>query len=139
MKIWSFFYGAYMNLKVLKSLNVIPEKYEVAKLNGFDISIKPRANVLPSSQQCVYGIIAKISHDELNRLYAPNALGEMYLPQAVLVETLDGKWVSVICYIVPVMEPKEPTYDYVDKIITPAKELNFPEWYIKRLEDFKTQ
>ncbi len=47
-KVWIFFYGSYMNLAVLQEMNYMPEKWAVAKLSGFDIVIRPRANLIRS-------------------------------------------------------------------------------------------
>ena len=67
---------------------------------------------------------------------ASEQLGEVYLPEAVLVETSDNKWQPALCYICPEMKPRPAAQDYVDRIVKPAKEFGFPEWYIKRLESF---
>ncbi len=138
-KVWIFFYGSYMNFNVLKEVSFSPERWEVARLSGFDIRIQPRANLVRSEQHCVYGIIATATHQELSRLYAhaKDVLGEVYLPEAVLVETLEGKWKPALCYICPAMEPRPAANDYIDRIVGPAKELGFPSWYIDRLESFR--
>ena len=138
-KVWTFFYGSYMNLNVLKEADLIPEQHEVAKLNGFDIQIRPLANLIRSDQHCVYGIIATATHDELRRLYAhaEHVLGGIYLPEAVLVERRDGTWKPTLCYIAPAMEPQPAAREYVDRIVGPAKEYGFPAWYIERLESFR--
>ena len=87
-KVWTFFYGSFINLDVLRILGVVPEKHEAARLSGFDIKIQPLANVIRSEKDCVYGIVALVSHDELRKLYdyAKNELGTVYLPVPVLVE-----------------------------------------------------
>jgi len=138
-KIWTFFYGSYMNFNVLKEVNYILEQWEAAKLHGFDIVIQPRANLARSEPHCVYGIVATATHQELDRLYAhaQNVLGEIYLPEAVLVETLDGNWKPALCYICPAMQPRPAANDYIDRIVGPAREFKFPEWYIERLESFR--
>ena len=138
-RVWTFFYGSYMNFEVLREVNYVPEKWAVAKLSGFAIAIRPRANLIRSDQHCVYGIIATATHQELSRLYAhaQNVLGEIYLPEAVLVETLDGKWQSALCYLCPEMKLQPAAKDYVDRIVKPATEWGFPEWYIKHLESFR--
>jgi len=138
-RVWAFFYGSYINLNVLREVNYVPEKWEVARLAGFDIRIQPRANLLRSEQRSVYGILATGTHAELNRLYAhaKDILGEVYLPEAVLVETRDGKWKPALCYICPAMEPRPAAKDYVERIVTPAREYGFPAWYIERLESFR--
>ncbi|PWT90193.1 MAG: hypothetical protein C5B54_07600 [Acidobacteria bacterium] len=137
-QIWTFFYGSYMNLDVLKQVNYKPEKWEVAKLNGYDIRISPRANLFRSDRDCVYGIVATAKHSELDRLYAhaQNVLGELYLPEAVLVETMKHKFLPALCYICPKMKPRPAAKDYVDRIVAPAKKLGFPKWYIEKLKSF---
>jgi hypothetical protein len=138
-KVWTFFYGSYINLNVLKEVNFVPERWEVARLHGFDIRIQPRANLVRSDQHSVYGIIATATHAELDHLYAhaKDVLGEVYLPEAVLVETLDGKWQPALCYICPEMEPRSAANDYIDRIAGPAREYGFPDGYIQQLERFR--
>ncbi len=134
-----FFYGSYINMDVLREVEYSPEKFEVARLAGFDICIRPRANLTRSNQHSVYGILATGRHAELGRLYvhAKDVLGETYLPEAVLAETLDGKWQPALCYICPDMAPRAATNDYIDRIVTPARKYGFPDWYVERLEGFR--
>ena len=137
-KVWVFFYGSYMNFDVLKEVDFTPEQWEVAKVSGFDIIIQPRANLVVSDRRCVYGILVSATHAELNRLYAhaKGVLGETYLPEAVLAETLSAGYRPALCYIAPSMEAKPAANDYVERILAPAKQFNFPSWYIERLESF---
>ena len=139
-KVWTIFYGSYMNLDVLKEVDLVPEHYEVARLDGFDIRIAPLANLVRSEKHCVYGIVATATHGELKRLYAhaEHVLGGVYLPEAVLVQTLDLTWRPTLCYIAPLMNPSSASDDYIDRIITPAREYGFPEWYIERLDSFRS-
>ena len=138
-EVWTFFYGSYINLEVLKEVDLVPDHYEVATLNGFDIRIQPLANLVRSDQKCVYGIVATATHAELGRLYqhAEHVLGGVYLPEAVLTKTKDDKWRAALCYSSPSMEPKPATNDYIDRIVEPAKAYGFPTWYIERLESFR--
>ncbi len=46
--VWTFFYGSYMNFDVLREVNLVPQQHEVAQLDGFDIRIAPRANLVRS-------------------------------------------------------------------------------------------
>jgi len=138
-KVWTFFYGSYINLTVLKEIELVPEQYEVAKLSGFDIQIQPLANLIRSDQHCVYGIVATATHEELSRLYAhaEHVLGGVYLPEAVLTETRSGTWRPALCYIAPSIDSQPAAQDYIDRIVEPAKVYQFPEWYIERLERFR--
>jgi hypothetical protein len=134
-----FFYGSYMNLAVLREVGLVPERWEVARLGGFDIQIAPLANLVRSAQHCVYGIVATATHRELDRLYAHarDVLGETYLPEAVLVETLDGKCRPALCYLCPEMRPAPADAAYVERVAAPAREHGFPAWYVQRIEGFR--
>ncbi len=138
-KVWTFFYGSYINFDVLKEVDLVPDEYEVARLSGFDIQIQPLANLTKSDEHSVYGIVASATHEELGRLYqhAEHVLGGVYLPEAVLTETKDGKLRPALCYIAPSIEPKPAANEYIDRIVAPAKEYGFPAWYIERLESFR--
>lgn len=138
-KVWVFFYGSYINFDVLHGVGYVPEQWEVARLSGFDIVIRPLANLVPSDQDSVYGIAATATHRELQRLYAhaQDVLGETYLPQAVLVQTRDGKLRPALCYLAPAMTPAPAAADYVDRIAGPARTFSFPDWYVRRIESFR--
>ena len=139
-EVWTFFYGSNMDLDVLKAVDYIPQKVEVARLSGYDIVISPLANLVRSSQDCVYGILASGSHDELERLYGRyvhDKLGATYLPYPVSCERRDGSLITALCYLCPSMEPAATNDAYLDKITGPARDFEFPEWYINRLEAFR--
>jgi hypothetical protein len=127
-------------LDVLREIGFAAEQWEVARLSGFDIQIRPRATLVRSGQHCVYGILATGTHTELSDLYAHSrdVLGQVYLPEAVLTETLDGKSRPALCYICPAMDPQPTASDYLDKIVMPARKYGFPEWYVERLEAFRS-
>jgi hypothetical protein len=137
--VWTFFYGSYMNRRVLAEVDLEPGRFEAARLSGFDIRIAPRANLVRSDADTVYGVLATATHAELERLYAHarDVLGETYLPEAVLAQSLDGRWQPALCYIASAMEPHRAAPAYVDRILVPARELGFPAWYLSRLEAFR--
>ena len=137
-RVWVFFYGSYMNLDVLREVDLVPGECEVASLTGFEITINPRANLVTSDKSVVYGIATTATHSELGRLYshATNVLGETYLPHAVLVHGRSGAWRAALCYIAPVMIARPAARDYVDRIVRPAREFGFPNWYVAHLESF---
>lgn len=138
-KVWTFFYGSYINRAVLGEVNYVPQQVEVARVAGFNIRIRPRANLVAAEEHLVYGILATGTHSELDRLYehARDILGEVYLPEAVLAQTLDGKFRPALCYICPAMADSPPSADYLDRILGSAREYSFPQWYIDRLESFR--
>ncbi len=138
--VWTFFYGSNMNLDILKAVDYIPKQVETAILQGYDIRIRPLANLFRSDRHCVYGILATGTHDELDRLYGRyvhEELGATYLPHAVLCEKLDGTFLPALCYLCPEMETASTTNEYLDRIVGPARTFGFPDWYIERLEDYR--
>jgi hypothetical protein len=137
-KVWTFFYGSYINFDVLKEVELEPTEWEVACVHGYDIKIEPRANLERSDADTVYGILATATHKQLDNLYAHalDVLGETYLPEAVLAETLDRNWRPALCYICPDMEPRSADPDYVARILGPARQYGFPSWYLDRLARF---
>lgn len=137
--IYTFFYGSFINPDVLKQANFIAHSPETAKLYGYDIIIKPFANLIRSEEQCVYGILASSTPAELSRLYAAakSTLQLDYLPEAVLAETNNGKLVPALCYICPEMKDAQPSDEYIDKIFKPAQTFGFPDWYLNKLNSFR--
>lgn len=138
-KVWVFFYGSYMNRSVLGEVGLVPEEVDVARVAGWDIQIKPRANLVRAETASVHGILTRATHDELERLYthAREKLGEVYLPEAVLCETRRGTWRPALCYICPDMVPHPAEAAYVDRIVDAACEHGLPAGYVTRLEAFR--
>lgn len=131
-----FFYGSYMNRLVLEEASLRLARFEVARLDAYDIRIAPRANLVPAPGRSVYGLLAEPTHAELSRLYAhaQDVLGETYLPHPVLVQTEAGGWLPALCYIAAEMTPQPPEPAYVQRIVAPAREHGFPARYVEHLE-----
>ena len=138
-KVAVFFYGSYMNRAVLKEAGLAPERFEVAKLNGFEIEIRPLANLALSDAGYTYGLLTLATHVELERLYAHarEVLGGTYLPRAVVVEVQGGGLQPALCYIAPSLEPRLADNEYIDRVVGPARQHGFPQWYLEHLESFR--
>lgn len=134
-RVRTFFYGSFINQDVLKESGVEPREIEVAKLAGYDIRIEPLANLVRSEQHAVYGILAGVTHRELEALYSQDWVG-VYHPEPVLAETRDGKLVPALCYISPETDGSPASADYIRRIVRPAEEYGFPGWFIERLKSF---
>lgn len=137
-KVWTFWYGSYMNPAVLAEVDLRPESFQVARLDGYDISIEPLANLVPTDGASVYGVLAQATHEELDRLYAHarSVLGAVYLPEAVLVQTRDLTWRAALCYIAGAMAPRPAERAYIERILRPARDFGFPSWYVEKIERF---
>ena len=69
-EVWVFFYGSYINRDVLAQAGLAPSRWEVARLDGFELVVRPRANLVRSDRHCAWGVLATATHRELDRLYA---------------------------------------------------------------------
>jgi hypothetical protein len=60
------------------------------------------------------------------------------VPEPVLVQTHEQRWLPVFCYISHSMKPGPVTDGaYVERILRPGRDFGFPQWYIQRLESFR--
>lgn len=138
-KVWVFFYGSYINVTVLKEVDLIPGEVEPATLAGFDLKIAPRANLIRAPQSVVYGILAKATHAELARLYSEHAkgkLGETYLPEAVVATDLNGKLRPALTYVSHDMVDRPAEDAYIERIAQPAEAFGFPADYVAKIRNF---
>ena len=137
-RVWVFFYGTFMSPGVLNEYGVTPGRIVPARLNGFDLSIRPRGNLVRSDRSCAYGVIAEVTHEDLGRLYLDleERFGLKYLPEPVLAEALDGTVRPVLCYIAPHMEDGQATSEYVGQLAEAVRSANLPEWYAEFIESF---
>ena len=131
-----FFYGSFINVDVLKDVDVVPETLVVTRLHGWEIQIAPLANLVPKDQGVVYGVNADCSHEELERLYSQSWVGT-YLPEPVLVEIVKtGGYVPAVTYVKWDVQEGRAAADYVERIAGPGERLGFPPWYLDHLRSF---
>jgi nitrobindin-like protein/AIG2 family protein len=133
-----FFYGSYMSRDVLRGVDIVPSRLEVAALPGFRLTIGPLANVEPAPGETVHGTLVPMTHGELERLYAHarSVLGGVYLPQPVIVHTRDGRSVPALCYVAPALPPGLAAPDYVERVARAAREHGLPADYLRHIESF---
>ena len=139
-KVTVFFYGSYINRDVLREVDLVPDRVEPVRVEGFDIVIGPLANLVRSEGSVVYGINLEATHDELTRLYdhARDKLGGVYLPEAVVTQVLaTSETVPALCYVSHDLKPAPAANDYIDRILGPAREYGVPEEYCRHLESFR--
>jgi hypothetical protein len=138
-KPYAFFYGGYMNPEVLKASGTTPEACEVGYIEGHGLTVGPIANLVETEGARAYGLLARLSHSDLNVLYggAPAALkGAVYLPEAVLVHTADGRAIPALTYISPALSGEAPEPEYIEKLLDAAEEIGLPSYYLTRIKNF---
>ena len=128
-----FFYGLFMDESLLRSKGVADPNLRPATLTGYRLRIGNRATLIPMSGEIVYGLVASLSHDELERLYSEPGV-QTYKPEAVLVHLPKGGGVPALCFNLP--EPpseEERNTEYAAKLRDLARQLNFPEEYVQSI------
>ena len=139
-KLQVFFYGGYMNMKVLEDAGIKKRAFAPASIHGYELVIQPYANIIEAGDGVVYGILANMTHAELATLYGDNIklTGTPYLPEAMLVFTRGGKIAPAMVYIAKGMIPGNADNAYVDGILKPAETYGFPAWYREKIASFKS-
>ena len=136
-KVWTFFYGSFMNPEVLAKADVWPDEAQMARLDGWDLKIAPRATLIPAAGRSVFGVLAQLTHPDIEKLYTRDWFGfGTYLPEAVLVADSAGRSLPALSYIAWETEGGTPGAEYLEKMVTIARHHGFPDWYINHIASF---
>ena len=133
-KIDVFFYGLFMDEELLRSKGVTPATLRPASVAGFELRIGDRATLVPSASGRVFGLVAPLSHAELEGLYSEPGVNA-YRPEAVLVQLSTGEVLAALCFNLP--EPPssdERNVDYASRLRSLAERLNFPADYVASIQ-----
>ena len=133
-KIDVFFYGLFMDEDLLRMKGVIHPNLRLATLKGFQLRIGNRATLVPAQSGQVFGLVASLSHNDLERLYSEPSV-QAYKPEAVLVQLSNLDVLPALCF--NLLEPPsadEGNAEYASKLRALARRLNFPEEYISSIQ-----
>ena len=128
-----FFYGLFMDERMLRSKGVDPQDPRRAAVDGFSLRIGNRAALAPASGGRAHGVVFSMVAAELAQLYSEPSL-RAYEPYAVLARVEDGTLVPAICYNLP--EPPaagERNEDYAAQLRVVARNAGLPEDYVAAL------
>ncbi len=129
-----FFYGLFMDPRVLERAGVDPRLLGHAALDGHRIWIGERATVLASPSDTVYGVVMELTEAECTELYSAPSVRD-YEPRAVEVRMLDsGRTIDSTCYVLPREScGVEPRHAYALALSRLAESLGFPAAYVRRI------
>jgi hypothetical protein len=135
---WTFFYGTIMDPAVMKNLGVAVTEVYPAKLQGFDLVIRPRPNLVRSDRALVFGALMAVTHDDLTTIYSglEKNFGIKYVPEAVLATTRDGFVMPALCYIAPQLPDSAPDPAFVKQLAQCVRSMGHPGWYAAHVESF---
>ena len=136
-RVWVFFYGSFMSPEVLARADVHSTDRQKARLDGWELKITSRATVVPAPGGAVYGIVARLTHPEIDTLYRKDWFGfGPYGPEAVQVTTVGGDSVPALCYVAWQLADGKPGPEYIEKMVAVARDHAFPEEYVRRIQAF---
>jgi hypothetical protein len=133
-----FFYGTFMSARVLNEHGIACDITHPAKLNGYELSIRPRVNLRRNPDGAAYGGVAEITHADIARLYdgLREKFGITYHPFPVQVELFDGSFRPALCYISADIKDAPADPKYVDALAECAVQLQAPESYVQHIRSF---
>ena len=130
-RIDGFFYGLFMDSDILHDSNVLPANPRHAYVDDYGLRIGQRATLVPVPGARAYGMLYSMTHEELETLYTGPGL-ELYSPEAVLAQSLDGSAFPALCYnLREAPAPDAANPEYATRLRAALEKLNFPVDYIE--------
>ena len=129
-----FFYGGIMNPLVMARLGLQPRSQTPAILPGFDITFAPLVNLVRSSMDVVFGVLAELPHAEIAHAYS--LLRTPYDPEPVLAFDALQRVRPALCYIAHGMAPASSDQEQVNNLLAAVEDLGFPGWYLSKIRRF---
>jgi hypothetical protein len=133
-KIDVFFYGLFMDEALLQAKGISSPNLRVAFVPGFQLRIGNRATLVASPSERVFGVVALLSHTELERLYSEPGV-QAYKPEAVLATLLKGETLAALCFNLE--EPPstgEHNPEYAARLRALAARLELPAEYVASIQ-----
>src|ERR1700728_3417598 len=92
-----FFYGLFMDVRILNSKGLDPKNVVPASVPGFALRIGERATLVADSGSKAYGLLMYQTHDEVRKLYSEESV-RAYQPEAVMAVLADNSPVPALCF-----------------------------------------
>jgi hypothetical protein len=128
-----FFYGLFMDQELLRSKGIEPNDVRLAAVSGLKLRIGARAALVPSPEAEVHGVLMKLSHAELDKLYTEPSV-QAYRPEPVLAVSPDGVTLAALCYNLPEPpDPDERNAEYAARLRTLAQRIGLPNDYVESI------
>ncbi len=131
-----FFYGLFMDERLLAAKGIRPTNIGVGFVNGYGLHIGERATLVHRLDSRAYGVVMDIAPGEATELYAEDSVAD-YLPETVTVELMDGTQVEAACYNLPSAKITGTNKDYAESLLKVAKKLGLPDSYIDQIRQAK--
>jgi gamma-glutamyl AIG2-like cyclotransferase len=129
-----FFYGLFMDPQVLEAKGIHPGDVRLAAVPGFGLRIGARAALVPTPGGEVHGVLMKLSHADLEKLYSEPSV-QAYRPEPVLAVANGGATVAALCYNLPEPPaPDERNPEYAARLRALAQRIGLPREYVSAIQ-----
>jgi gamma-glutamylcyclotransferase len=140
-----FAYGSNMAAEVMEGMCPRNRFLGVARLDGYRLAFTRRsirtgtgvADVIPATNETVWGALYEIEDDELTAIDRKEGYGWAYtrVMCPVLLEA-GGQGQAAVVYTVRVKEPVQvlPSRQYLDCLIAAARDRRLPKAYVEKLQ-----
>lgn len=121
-----FFYGLFMDERVLREKGIQPHASRKAVLNGYRLTIGERAMLFPDPSSQAFGMVHVLTERETNLLYAEPGL-DMYRPETVIATFEDGSTRAVTTFnLQQTTTEAKFNVEYAKKLKSILEHLGFP-------------
>jgi hypothetical protein len=127
-----FFYGLFMDESLLASKGIRPTESAIGYVDGFRLHIGKRATLLPEANSRAYGVLMKITAEEVAALYSEQSVAD-YIAEPVVVELAGDTRVSAVCYNLPAARLAGTSPEYAAALLTLATRLGLPDSYLRHI------
>jgi len=128
-----FFYGLFMDEELLRGKGARPAPVRVASVQGFVLRIGQRASLVPDDAGRVHGVVASLTHSDLERLYSEPSV-RAHRPEVVMARLPEGDMIAALCYNLE--EPPatdEHDAEYAAKLRVVAARAGLPQEYVESI------
>lgn len=127
-----------MSARILREHGIDCESTVPAALNGYRLTISPRANLAADPGAVAYGGLALLRDEETDSLYKGLEVDYslVYRPRSVVTKTLEGNDHVALCYFCSEMEPAQAEQTYIEEMVRCNEELGVPAEHVEHVRSF---
>ena len=129
-----FFYGLFMDERLLAQQGLQPSNARFATLKGYRLRIAQRANLVEDKKATTCGVVIDLPPDDVLTLYSKPSVSD-YQPVSVCTRLEDDSEQPAICYLLPPEKSRQGSNpEYAKKLYQLARELHFPDNYLSEIQ-----
>ena len=130
-----FFYGLFMDEKLLAEKGVQAGDSAVGSVDGYALRIGQRATLTKDQGAQAFGKLMDLAANGLTEWYSEESVAD-YLPETLTISLADGSTVEATCYNLPEDKVEGANRDYAEALLKLATKLGLPNAYLLQIRQF---